>query len=257
MPDRNLEYLLYQTLVGAWPISAERLVTYMEKAVREAKVHTSWLAPVPEYEHAVLRFAEAVVGDAAFVADLEEFLAPVVEAGWRTSLAMKLVCLTAPGVPDVYQGSELWDLSLVDPDNRRPVDFELRRRLLAELDALGERAAAVAWERRAEGLPKLLVVSRALRMRAELPDVFACGDYRPLRVAGARAANAIAFCRGDAAVTVVPRLAAALDGWADASVELPAGRFVDRFTGREVAGGSVPLDVLLGGFPVALLLRAG
>jgi (1->4)-alpha-D-glucan 1-alpha-D-glucosylmutase len=256
-PDGNAEYLLYQTLAGAWPISAERLVAYMEKAIREAKAHTSWLAPVPEYEHAVLRFAEAVVGDAAFVADLEEFLAPVVEAGWRNSLAMKLVCLTAPGVPDVYQGSELWDLSLVDPDNRRPVDFELRRRLLAELDALGERAAVVAWERGAEGLPKLLVVSRTLRARAELPDVFAAGDYRPLNVTGSRAAHAVAFCRGDAAVTVVPRLAATLDGWGDTAVELPPCRFVDRFTGREAGGGSVPLDVLLGGFPVALLVRAG
>jgi (1->4)-alpha-D-glucan 1-alpha-D-glucosylmutase len=258
LPDRGAEYLLYQTLVGAWPISPERAVAYMEKAAREAKAHTSWLAPAPEYERALRDFTAAVLGDPAFVADLLAFLPPVVEAGRVNSLAMKLLCLTAPGVPDVYQGSELWDLSLVDPDNRRPVDFAARARMLDELDALGDGAAEAAWSRRDEGLPKLLVVSRALRLRASRPELFAGAGYEPVPVRGAGAAHALAFCRGGGAVTVVPRLVLGLSAgarWADTDVELPAGRWVDRFTGRTLPGGCTPLADVLGGFPVALLER--
>ncbi len=255
-PDRNAEYLLYQTLAGAWPITAERLLAYLEKAAREAKVHTSWLAPAVAYERALRDFASSVLADPEFVADLEAFVAPVVEAGRVNSLAMKLVCLTAPGVPDLYQGTELWDLSLVDPDNRRPVDFAARDRLLAELDALGDRAAEVAWERRDEGLPKLLVVSRAARLRSARPEAFARGAYRELPALGARAAHAVAFCRGDAVAAIVPRLVLGLGGrWADTTVELPAGRWIDRFTGRERTGGPAPLAAVLNAFPVALLER--
>ncbi|HXM58890.1 MAG TPA: malto-oligosyltrehalose synthase, partial [Candidatus Dormibacteraeota bacterium] len=212
LPDRNTEYLLYQTLVGAWPISRDRLLTYLEKAAREAKTHTSWLAPDAGYEAALRDFASCVLADGPFTADLEAFLRPVAEAGRVNSLAMKLLCLTAPGVPDVYQGTELWDLSLVDPDNRRPVDFAARDRLLAELDGLGDRAAEAAWARREEGLPKLLVVSRALRLRAARPEAFATGAYRPLPALGGRAGHLVAFCRGEAVATVVPRLALGL-GW--------------------------------------------
>jgi (1->4)-alpha-D-glucan 1-alpha-D-glucosylmutase len=257
-PDRNVEYLLYQTLVGAWPISADRLTAYLEKAVREAKVHTSWISPAAGYERALRDFAAGALADPEFVADLEAFLPPVVEAGRLNSLALKLLCLTAPGVPDVYQGSELWDLSLVDPDNRRPVDFERRRRLLDELDELGEDAARVAWERRDEGLPKLYLVSRALRFRAERPELFAGGSYEPLAVAGARSAHAFAFCRGGGAVTVVPRLVYRLAGdWMDTAVRLPPGRWVDRLGGArwEGDGRPAPLAALLADFPVALLAR--
>jgi (1->4)-alpha-D-glucan 1-alpha-D-glucosylmutase len=255
-PDRNAEYLLYQTLVGAWPISADRVVAYMEKAVREAKAHTSWISPAPGYEDALRDFVTGALADPEFTADLEAFLPPVVEAGWVNSLAMKLICLTAPGVPDLYQGSELWDLSLVDPDNRRPVDFELRCRLLEELDATGEEAARTAWRRRESGLPKLLLVSRALRLRAERPELFAGGSYEPLPVTGARAAHVIAFWRGGAAATVVPRLTHRLAGdWSGTAVELPPGRWVDRLTSRWQEGGRAPVAELLADFPVALLER--
>ncbi len=260
LPDRNAEYLLYQTLVGAWPIGSERLLPYLEKAVREAKVHTSWLAPAAGYEAALRDFAGAVLTDPEFIADLDAFLAPVVEAGRVNSLAMKLLCLTAPGVPDVYQGSELWDLSLVDPDNRRAVDFDLRSRLLAELDGLGPRAAVTAWRRRDEGLPKLLVVSRALRLRAARPELFTGGAYRELPVAGERAAHVVALCRGEAAAAIVPRLVVGLEragGWGGTAVELPAGTWVDQFAGRAWPGGSVQVADLLTAFPVALLERAG
>jgi (1->4)-alpha-D-glucan 1-alpha-D-glucosylmutase len=258
LPDRNTEYLLYQTLVGAWPVSPDRLWTYLEKAVREAKVHTSWLAPDPGYEEAVRAFALGILADPEFLGDLEDFLGPVVELGWVNSLAQKLLCLTAPGAPDVYQGTELWDLSLVDPDNRRPVDYALRERLLDELEALGPRAAPVAWERRAEGLPKLLVVWRALRLRAERPELFEGAGYGPLAARGPRARHLVAFERGGGAAVVVPRLASGLAaGWGGTVVELPEGRWVDRFTGRTLSGGEVPARELLAGFPVALLERAG
>jgi len=258
MLDRNTEYLLYQTLVGAWPISEERAVAYMEKAVREAKVHTSWIAPEPVYESAVRDFVSESLTDPEFLAALREFLPPVVAAGRVNSLAMKLLCLTAAGVADVYQGSELWDLSLVDPDNRRPVDFSLRCQLLNELDWADEQAAEVAWSRRDEGLPKLLVVNRTLRLRAEQPELFVRGSYDPLPVAGARAAHALAFSRGGGAVVVVPRLVVGMGGdWADTRVELPPGDWTDRFTGRRHPGGEVQLARLLHGFPVALLAPTG
>jgi len=258
MLDRNTEYLLYQTLVGAWPISEERAVAYMEKAVREAKVHTSWIAPEPVYESAVRDFVSESLTDPEFLAALREFLPPVVAAGRVNSLAMKLLCLTAAGVADVYQGSELWDLSLVDPDNRRPVDFSLRCQLLNELDWADGQAAEVAWSRRDEGLPKLLVVNRTLRLRAEQPELFVRGSYDPLPVAGARAAHALAFSRGGGAVVVVPRLVVGMGGdWADTRVELPPGDWTDRFTGRRHPGGEVQLARLLHGFPVALLARTG
>jgi (1->4)-alpha-D-glucan 1-alpha-D-glucosylmutase len=260
LPDSNAEYLLYQTLVGAWPIGQERLLPYLEKAVREAKVHTSWLAPSEGYERALRDFAAGVLASREFVADLEAFVERVLDAGRVNSLAMKLLCLTAPGVADVYQGTELWDLSLVDPDNRRPVDFGLRSRLLADLDRLGDGAAAAAWERRDEGLPKLLVVSRALRLRAARPEAFDRGSYRELPVLGPLAAHALALCRGDAVCVVVPRLGFGLEragGWGETAVELPAGSWVDRIAGRSSAGGEALVAGLLAGFPVALLEREG
>lgn len=254
--DRDTEYLIYQTLVGAWPISVDRALAYIEKAIREAKTHTSWITPERDYEGAIRDFMTQALADPEFVAGLREFLPPVVAAGRINSLAMKLLCMTAPGVADLYQGTELWDLSLVDPDNRRPVDFPLRRRLLSELNEAGERAAEVAWERRDEGLPKLLVVSRALRLRAERPELFSEASYEALPVEGAQAHHAVAFCRGGGAVTVVPRLVVGLGGdWAGSTVDLPPGHWKDCFTGREHPGGTVPLAALLGGFPVALLKK--
>jgi (1->4)-alpha-D-glucan 1-alpha-D-glucosylmutase len=258
LPDAGTEYLLYQTLVGAWPIGRERAVAYMTKAAREAKTHTSWISPVAAYESALESFVAGVLADRQFLADLESFLPPLIEAGWVNSLAMKLLCLTAPGVPDLYQGSELWDLSLVDPDNRRPVDYAERRRLLRRLESAGEGAAAAAWAERETGLPKLLVVKRALGLRAERPHAFASGEYRPLEVAGEKARHALGFLRGGEVAVVVPRLSLVLGGdWAGTRCVLPHGRWVERFTGADFAGGEVALEELLSGFPVALLAREG
>jgi (1->4)-alpha-D-glucan 1-alpha-D-glucosylmutase len=251
-PDANLEYLLYQTFVGAYPLDADRAVAYAEKASREAKQQTSWLDPDPAYDGAVERWVRATLADEEFTNDLAAFVAPLVVHGWTASLAQKLVQLTMPGVPDVYQGSELWDLSLVDPDNRRPVDYATRARLLAELDALDVETVG---ERAAEGLPKLLVTSRALRLRTARPAAFS-GSYEPLHVTGGWADRVVAFARAREVVTVVPRLSVPVDDWKDTTVALPHGDWRNVLTGDAVDGGSHAVAVLFARFPVALLERA-
>jgi (1->4)-alpha-D-glucan 1-alpha-D-glucosylmutase len=254
LPDRNIEYLFYQTLVGAWPLDRERAEAYVAKAAREAKSHTSWTQPCERYEAAVRAFVNGALSDPAFCADLESFVAPLIAPGRITSLAQTLLKLTAPGIPDLYQGSELWDLSLVDPDNRRPVDYGLRRRLLATLaDTSPERV----WERADEGLPKLWVVRQALALRRERPECFGeAGDYRPVQAMGEEAAHVVAFARAERVVTVTPRLLIGLAGnWADTRIELPSGWWRNRMTGDTVAGGVTRLAELLRRFPVALLAR--
>ncbi|HEY8811242.1 MAG TPA: malto-oligosyltrehalose synthase [Candidatus Dormibacteraeota bacterium] len=254
LPDRNIEYHLYQTLVGAHPIGPDRLLPYAEKAAREAKTHTSWTAVDEDYERAVREFVERALADSEFLAAVDGFAGPLVGPGRVNSLAWKLLVLTAPGVPDLYQGSELWDLSLVDPDNRRPVDYDLRRRLLGELDGL---AAEEAWARPGEGLPKLLVVQRTLQLRRRRPAAYGPeGTYRPLVAHGPKARHAVAFARAEEVVTVVPRLVLGLAGeWAGTELELPPGQWRDEFTCAVVDGGRQPLANLLGRFPVALLAR--
>ncbi|MFL6258553.1 MAG: malto-oligosyltrehalose synthase [Thermoanaerobaculia bacterium] len=255
-PDRNAEYLLYQTLVGAWPISAERAAAYMEKAAREAKAHTSWTRQNPEYEEALRSFVTAVLDDKDFLAGLEAFVAPLVEPGRINSLAQTLLKLTAPGVPDFYQGSEIWDLSLVDPDNRRPVDYELRRRLLGDLKRGMVPEEIVA--RMDDGLPKLWLIHQGLQLRRRSPEVFGPdGAYEPLRAAGPRAEHVVAFTRGGAVAAVAPRLPLRLQGdWRGTTLELPPGSWRDELNGEEIEGGSRPLADLLARFPVALLARS-
>jgi (1->4)-alpha-D-glucan 1-alpha-D-glucosylmutase len=261
--DPNTEYLLYQTLVGAWPLGAERAVAYMEKAAREAKVCTAWTRVDAAWEEDLRRFVEAVLADAGFVADLEAFVVPLVEPGRISSLAQTLIRLTAPGVPDTYQGTELWDLCLVDPDNRRPVDYALRRRLLADLKAGPAPEEILA--RMEEGLPKLWVLHRALELRRRLPAAFGPqASYQPLAARGERARHAVAFARGGDAVgdlvIVVPRLVLGLGGglkgdWRDTVLDLPAGPWSNELTGERIEGGEIRLGALLARFPVALLAR--
>jgi (1->4)-alpha-D-glucan 1-alpha-D-glucosylmutase len=254
IPDRNTEYLLYQTLVGAHPIGADRLLVYLQKAAREAKVHTSWTTVDDAYESTLREFVERSLADPEFTAGMKSFVLPLVGPGRVNSLAWKLLSLTAPGVPDLYQGSELWDLALVDPDNRRPVDYELRRQLLGELDGL---SAAEAWARPEEGLPKLLLVQRALQLRRRRPAAFGAGaGYRSLPVHGPKARHAVAFARAEEVVTVVPRLVLKLGGdWAGTELELPPGSWRDELSGAVVEGGRRLLADVVGGFPVALLAR--
>ena len=185
MPDRNTEYMLYQTMVGAWPITTGRLLQYTEKATREAKTQTSWREPNEAFESATKTFVEAIYADDKFLAELEKFVTPLIQPGRVNSLAQVLLKLTAPGVPDLYQGSELWDLSLVDPDNRRPVDYEVRRNLLRELPGL---TVSDVMRRIDEGLPKLWLIHHTLQVRREQSPAFGPeGDYSPLQVTGSKA----------------------------------------------------------------------
>jgi len=263
LPDRNAEWLLYQTLVGAWPLSAERALTYMEKASKEAKEHTSWVDPDPVYDEALRHFVEGVLADDEFTALLEAFVAPLVGPGRVNSLAQTVLKLTSPGVPDIYQGCELWDHSLVDPDNRRPVDFAVREQLLAEAEAAA--GPPDVWPARADsGLPKLFLTHRALHLRSRRPEFFRVGSgYRPLAATGSKAAHALAFARSAAngepgVVTVAPRLVLGLAGdWGDTTLELPDGRFTDVLDGKRTITGEVRLADLLRPFPVTLLERAG
>ena len=238
-PDAATEQLLWQTLVGAWPLDADRLVAYLQKATREAKRCTSWLHPEEAFEEAVAGYTRAVLADDAITADVAAFVDALAPAWQATVLAQKLVQLTMPGVADTYQGTELVDLSLVDPDNRRPVDYAARRRLLEALPASD---------------PKLRVVATALRLRRDHPEWFLePGTYTPLD-AGSRA---LAFARAGNVVTVVPLRACdtCRDGWGDDRVVLPAGDWTDAFTGQPVR--SDRLAELVQDLPVALLVRTG
>ena len=254
-PDRGLEYLMYQTLVGAWPIDVSRLMQFLQKASREAKTHTSWMDPVAAYEDAVTRFATSVMADAEFLSDVETFIGShqLVSLGRSNSLAQAALLLTCPGVPDLYQGSELWDLSLVDPDNRRPVDYLLRRRLRDEIRNIG---VSEATARADEGVPKLWLISRLLEARRTRPELFAGAPYEPLAASGPKAQHVLAFARGKL-VVAVPRLVVGLGGdWGDTSVELPTGSWIDVLTGNSVEGGAgAALRTLLADFPVAVLVQ--
>jgi (1->4)-alpha-D-glucan 1-alpha-D-glucosylmutase len=292
-PDRNDEYLLYQTLVGAWPLTppgpdeaaafVARIQQYMLKAAKEAKRNTSWINPNEAYDEALKRFVAAILAPGRgnrFLADFAAFHPGIARLGMVNSLAVTLLKIAAPGVPDFYQGTEIWDFSLVDPDNRRPVDFParaallngLRERIAGELAALA-RALMTHWE---DGRIKMYAIHRLLDCRRRSPELFQAGDYVPLQTGGAAAERVVAFARRRATglvLAVAPRLAAALtengarlpmgtdvwqDTWIEVPREFPPAAYIDVFTGGAV---TVPLDDgrrirvgdLLADFPIALL----
>jgi (1->4)-alpha-D-glucan 1-alpha-D-glucosylmutase len=288
-PDRRDEYLLYQTLLGAFPDEGlrpgtpehaafiERIQAYMQKAMREAKRHTSWTNPDEEYEASVATFIDRALSAPAFLEPLAALAGRLAEAGRISSLAQVGVKLFAPGVPDLYQGTELWDLSLVDPDNRRPVDYDRRRQALEELlgsDAATPDARAALARRLADpgtmtdGRAKLLLLHAGLRARGEARALFLSGSYLPLAAEGPLAPHVFAFGRaqeGRAAVCAVPRLVRSL---LDRSPDRPSPRWEgelsltglesrrwrDVVTGAIHQGSTVPLARLYADFPVALLL---
>jgi len=251
--DTGTEWFLYQTLVGAWPISAERLRAYMQKAMREAKVRTSWVANNAEYESALNTYIDSLVGDGEFTEELEKFVADIADAGRVNSLAQTLLKYTAPGVPDLYQGTEVWDFSLVDPDNRRPVDYPKRVELLKEAQSLN---VGQVMERSDEGLPKLWVVHQALLMRKEHPEWFGeQAEYLSLMASGVGRDRVIAFRRGEQVLTVAPRWSHSAMPWGETSIEVPEGQWRNCLSGAEVSGGRVMVSELLKDFPVALLTR--
>jgi (1->4)-alpha-D-glucan 1-alpha-D-glucosylmutase len=248
MPNRSLGYLLWQTFVGAGLIPRERMHQYAEKAMREASDGTSWVDPDADFERAVHDAVDGAYDMPELQTSLEDFIALVEPMGWSNSLAQKLIQLTMPGVPDVYQGCELWDDSLVDPDNRRPVDFARRAALLASLDRTGSPPAVDA-----TGAAKLWLVAHVLRLRRDRPELFT--DYTPLYATGPAAEHAVAFHRGGA-ITVTTRLPAALvraGGWRGTVLPI-GGDYTDVLTGRRLSGPPL-LGELLTTYPVALLVR--
>lgn len=260
--DANTEYLFWQTLVGAWPIAHDRMAAYMEKAVREAKAHTAWTAVDEGYERALREYVAGVYGDAGLLEQAGDFAARIAPYGRSNALGQKLVQLTMPGVPDMYQGTELWELSLVDPDNRRPVDFGLRRDLVSRLSRpcqRDERRKLLPPDAPDEvGAAKLHVTCRALELRRDRPEWFGSGSsYTPHFAEGPAADHIVAFGRAGRVITVATRLPAGLEhrgGWQDTFLTLPGGTWADELTGRTWSG-AVPAGELLADFPVALLVR--
>ena len=305
VPDANEEYLIYQTLVGTWPAGqldeppsdraqyVERIVNYLDKALREAKLHTSWINPYHEYDQAVASFIRAILADlqSPFAKDLDAFVGSIADSGFVNSLAQTLIKIGSPGVPDFWQGAEFWDFNLVDPDNRRAVDFETRRRTLTWLASRAKEDPSPLVRELLGRWPdqriKLFVIWRALQFRREQAAIFD-GDYQPLAVEGPRKTHVCAFARtarGRWAACVVPRLASQAwrdrgqdnhaaqgpgdapwplgDWWRETVVQLPAGaplHWRHVFTGQvidteEAPGDGRVLDVgkLLREFPVALL----
>jgi (1->4)-alpha-D-glucan 1-alpha-D-glucosylmutase len=245
--DGALENVLWESIVGSWPRDREAYQAYSEKAAREAGTSTDWADPDEAFETRMHALIDALFDDADVAADVEAMVELLAAAGRSNGLAVKLLQLTGPGVPDVYQGSELWERSLVDPDNRREVDFEQRRKMLADLDA-GSRPSVDE-----TGAAKLLVVSRALRLRRDRAELFA--RYAPLPSVGSAADHLVAVDRGGAIVlaTRLPRGLEARGGWAETTVLLPTGPFVEQLTGRTFEGGETSVAELLSEYPVALL----
>ncbi|HET8580756.1 MAG TPA: malto-oligosyltrehalose synthase, partial [Nitrospiraceae bacterium] len=298
-PDRNEEYLLYQTLVGAWPLTPltdtqyrvfrDRIQEYMSKALKEAKIHTSWVNPNQAYDEAVRIYIDRLLdrsGVNPFLEDFLPFQEQVVQYGIYNSLSQVVLKVAAPGIPDFYQGTELWDFTLVDPDNRRPIDYAVRARLLAELQRDCESAGPNRQnlirdliEARTDGRIKLYVTMTALNYRRAHARLFQEGEYIPLESQGVKKDHVCAFTRihGDqAVVAVVPRLVAGLipDGksllftpevWGDTRVTVPSWRAASCY--RNIFSGEVlsttatddrqtlPLAQILGAFPVGLLER--
>ena len=295
VPDANTEYLIYETLLGIWPLEdddegrrtlGERAGRYLEKAVREAKTHTSWTTPDEPTEHAIAHFLNIILDrQSPFVSEISALARRIAPAGLWNSLSRVAVHLTAPGTPDLYQGDELWNFALVDPDNRRPVDWPLRRRLLEQLDFSS--GSATSDEPRlvqlvdepADGRIKLYVTTRLLALRREREQLFRAGGYDPLVAAGRFANHVFAFVRRiaeEATITVVPRLPLTLTGdsrppvgaraWQGTYLPLPqeldGARWRCSLTGQIVAPHpdsalpGLPLDSVLKTLPVAVLVLA-
>ena len=264
--SRGDEYHYYQALIGIWPgeVSedlAARLKAYMLKAAREAKQHTSWINPDTDYEAALERFVVQSLDNKLFIKDVAETVARVANLGMLVGLSQTLVKVASPGVPDYYQGTELWDFSLVDPDNRRPVDYGLRKRLLNDDSDLLENLA--------DGRAKMQIIRKGLELRRKYPGLFHGAKYTPLYADGGREENVIAFSLSDVTRTVIavaPRLFTRLMGegdraplgdkaWGDSRISVE-GEFVDVLTGTRHQGPALRLAELLSGFPVALLVSA-
>jgi (1->4)-alpha-D-glucan 1-alpha-D-glucosylmutase len=267
VPDRNVELLIYETLIGMWPLDdaelssvRDRLKQYIEKAAREAKTNTSWIAPNAAYEEALLGFIDGVLSDPEFCADLIRFQKRTAFYGFLNALSQIVLKATAPGAPDFYQGTELWDFSLVDPDNRRPVDYSRRATMLKKVKSASIDTLLRRWQ---DGRIKMFVTWKALELRGQLPELFRDGSYEPIDAGP----NVVAFVRrhqDDAVLVAVPRLIASLvkpgtfpigETWGNASLRA-SGRWRNVFTGESLDGETIAVRSLFETFPVAVLEKA-
>lgn len=267
-PDGNEEYLMYQTMVAIWGTGTDpagRVKQYLIKALREAKLHTSWIRPDEAYERAVTSFLEKALADPGFVSSFEAFLRPVAQAGLRTSLSQTLLKIASPGAPDFYQGTETWTFSLVDPDNRQAVEFGRLRKMMESMRDLEDPRPLL--ERIEDGRLKLFVTRRGLQFRRRAPEVFSGGAYVPLDVDGERRRHVCAFARragAQEAVALAGRFFLQLGdaGWGNTEVRVPGAgdsAYRDAISGHEVRAraGSIALTDAFSRLPVALLERIG
>jgi (1->4)-alpha-D-glucan 1-alpha-D-glucosylmutase len=264
---RNTELLVYETLIGMWPLERaelptvrDRLKQYLEKAAREAKTHTSWIAPNADYEESLLAFANNLLDDPKFCAELVRFQKPIAFYGFLNSLAQVVLKATAPGTPDFYQGSELWDFSLVDPDNRRPVDYQRRAAMLKKVKTAPIDTLLRRWQ---DGRIKMFVTWKVLELRARHAALFRDGSYEPIDAGP----NICAFVRRyeeDSVLVAVPRLVASLvkagalpigDVWSDASINV-SGTWRGLFTEESYDYPAIPVRALFERFPLAVLEKA-
>lgn len=283
MPDTNDEYFIYQTLVGAYPFGneagfAERITAYMIKAVREAKVYTAWIKPDIRYEEACTAFIEKILRQSdenLFLNDFVPFQRMVAHFGLFNALSQVIIKMTSPGVPDVYQGCELWDLTLVDPDNRREIDFEKRKQMLREITGHEGGDAGLQmkayFDRKEEGIIKLLTVFKCLQARKKYPEIFLKGDYVPVETGGVHSESIVAYTRGfddQIVLSVAPRFLTSFVGeeempcgdlWQDTFILLPGtaqGRYTDIITGEKTdAGERVYIKDVFNCFPGCVMIR--
>jgi (1->4)-alpha-D-glucan 1-alpha-D-glucosylmutase len=267
-PSRSDEYHYYQALVGVWPGEVtkdlgERLKAYMLKAAREAKERTSWINPDEDYEKALANFVEHSLANQRFIDDVKNTMSVLAHLGLLVGLSQALVKVASPGVPDYYQGTEIWDFSLVDPDNRRPVDYALRKKLIAAGDA-------DLLKNLGDGRAKMHVIRKGLEVRRQYRALFHGGTYTPLYADGERKDNIIAWSLADgtsSVIAIAPRLFARLmDGddlaplgakaWGAAQLRIREGEYRNAITGETHRGPQLRVAEVLATFPVALLIRA-
>jgi (1->4)-alpha-D-glucan 1-alpha-D-glucosylmutase len=251
-PDRAFEYFIYQTLVGAWPIDEERLLGYLQKAAREAKINTSWHHPSEAYETAVADFARGILDDSEFRQLIERFVAELRGPAERNTIAQLVLKLTAPGVPDTYQGNEVFRYDLTDPDNRRPIDYPV---LTAKLRQIEQANCTELLASRDPDLRKLYVTHRLLQLRRSFPAWFGAeASYRPIAGSGRHAERILSFARGTQLIVAVPRLTAAIaDNWGDSRIELPRGTWENVLCAARVRDGLA--SELFAQIPAAVLVR--
>lgn len=258
-PDRNTEYFMYQTIIGAWPISEERLSEYLTKAIRESKKHTSWTEVDELYEAAVLSFAREIFADTAIQASMQRFVEHIALGAYVNSLVQTTVKLLGPGVPDLYQGCEVWNYSLVDPDNRRDIDYTKLERMLEELDSL---SVAEIMDGMADAYPKLALTRALLHLRLAHTDVFwGSGSrgpkpYAALDVSGEARSDVLAFERGGDIIAVCPlRFHSRAGHYPDTTVAIPEGPYRNVISGETVQGGTHAVNELITPFPICILVR--